>query len=130
MQRIILRVLSAVTGLLFINGGLNKFLNYMPVPDDLPESLQRDFAALVEIEWLMPLIGAAEIVGGLLLLFPRTRALGTLVLIPVATGILLTHLLVDPAQLVIPVVIWVVLLWIIYTDLEKFLPLVRPFPGR
>ena len=125
MQRIILRVLSAVTGLLFINGGLNKFLNYMPVPDDLPESLQRDFAALVEIEWLMPLIGAAEIVGGLLLLFPRTRALGTLVLIPVATGILLTHLLVDPAQLVIPVVIWVVLVWIILADIQKFLPLVR-----
>ena len=125
MKRIILIVLSAITGLLFINGGLNKFLNYMPVPDDLPEALQRDFAALVEIEWLMPLLGTAEIVGGLLLLFPRTRALGTLVLIPVAVGIVLTHLFVDPGQLVIPAVIWGVLLWIIVADIQKFLPLVR-----
>lgn len=125
MQRIILRVLSIVTGLLFINGGLNKFLHYMPVPDDLPAAMLQDMAAIQEISWLLPLIAVAEIVGGLLLLFPRTRALGTLVLIPVAVGIVLTHLFVDPGQLVIPAVIWGVLLWIIVDDFDKFLPLLK-----
>lgn len=130
MKRIILLVLSVLTGLLFINGGLNKFLNYMPVPDDLPAAMVQDMAAMEEISWLLPLVAVAEIVGGALLLFPRTRALGTLVLIPLSTGILLTHLVIDPAQLVIPIIIWAVLLWIIFTDLEKFLPLIRRTPPR
>ena len=129
MKRTILTVLSVITGLLFINGGLNKFLNYMPVPDDLPAAMLQDMAALQEISWLLPLVAAAEIVGGLLLLFPRTRALGTLVLVPVAVGIVLTHLTVDPGQLVIPAVIWGVLGWIIVDDMEKFLPLLQRRSG-
>ncbi|WP_116126342.1 hypothetical protein [Lewinella sp. IMCC34183] len=43
-----------LTGLLRVNGGPNKFFNYMPVPDDLPN----DFTALMEIEWVVPLTGA------------------------------------------------------------------------
>ena len=124
MKRIILIVLSVLTGLLFINSGLNKYFNYMPVPDDLPQGLLDDSRALMEISWLLPLIGTAEIVGGALLFLPRTRALGTLILVPVAVGILLTHLTVAPEQLVIPLVIWAVLIWIIVEDRRKFLPLV------
>ena len=125
MKRIILIVLSVIVGLLFINSGLNKFLNYLPVPDDLPQALLDDSNALLEIAWLLPLIGTAEIVGGALLFFPRTRALGTLILVPVAAGILLTHLTVAPDSLFIALVIWAVLIWIIVEDRRKFLPLVR-----
>jgi hypothetical protein len=56
-----------------MNGGLNKFFNYMPVPKDLPEGLVRDFGALTEISWLMPLIGFAEVVGGLLIMLPKDK---------------------------------------------------------
>ncbi|HBF18509.1 MAG TPA: DoxX family protein [Cryomorphaceae bacterium] len=112
-------------GLLFINGGLNKFFNYMPVPEDIPEPMLKDFQAIMEIAWLMPLIGLAEVAGGLLILFPKTRALGALILFPVAVGILLTHIFVEPNSLLIALVIWAILLWILIDNRKKYAPLIR-----
>jgi hypothetical protein len=54
MFRKVLNVVSILFGLLLINGGLNKFLNYMPVPEGLPVAFVRDNEAFLEISWLMP----------------------------------------------------------------------------
>ncbi len=123
MKRIVLNVFSVIFGLLLINGGLDKFFQYMPTPEDLNPQLIEDFEALGQVSWLFPLVGLAEIVGGILLLFPRTRALGALVVFPVMMGVLLTHIFSAPEGLHIAVVIWVILLWIIYDNRHKFLPL-------
>lgn len=125
MKQKILNVASILFALLLINGGLNKFLNYMPVPDNLPEALIKDSMAMMEISWLMPMVGAAEIFGGLLLIFPRTRALGALVVFPVMVGVLLTHISVAPEGLPVALVIWAVLLWIIIHDRHKYLALLQ-----
>lgn len=125
MKEKIFNGLSIVFGLLLLNGGLNKFLNYMPVPDDLPQALIKDNLAIIEITWLMPLIGFAEIVGGILILFPKTRALGALVVFPVMVGVLLTHIFVAPGGLLIAIVIWAMLLWIIFENRYKYLTLIK-----
>jgi putative oxidoreductase len=124
MQKKILNVLSALFGLLLINGGLDKHFHYMPVPSDLPEALMKDNAAFMEISWLMPLVGAAELLAGLLILFPKTRALGALVAFPVMVGVLLVHLTVAPEGLPIAAVIWLILGWIIYDNRKKYLPMI------
>ncbi|PZR40149.1 MAG: DoxX family protein [Azospira oryzae] len=126
MAKKILTGVSVLMALLFINGGLNKFLNYMPVPDGLPDELMKDTAALMEIAWLMPLVGAAEILGGLLIILPRTRALGALVLFPIMAGILLTHLTVAPDGVIMALVLWAILIWIIIDNKDKYLHLIRP----
>ncbi|WP_439481031.1 DoxX family membrane protein [Cyclobacterium plantarum] len=118
-------VIAVLFGLLLMNGGLNKFFNYMPVPEGLPEALVKDNLALIEIEWLMPLIGFAEVLGGLLIFFPKTRALGALVVFPVMVGILLTHIFVAPEGLVIALIIWAILLWIIFENRSKYLNLLK-----
>ena len=125
MKTIIFNVISVLFGLLLINGGLNKFLNYMPVPENLPEALMKDNAALMEISWLIPLIAIAELIGGLLILIPKTRALGALIVFPVMVGVLLTHIYVAPEGLPIAIIIWAVLLWIIYQNREKYYILLR-----
>ncbi len=125
MKSKIFNVLSILFGLLLINGGLNKFLNYMPVPEDLPEALLQDNVAFMEIAWLMPLVGIAEVVGGILILFPKTRALGALIVFPVMVGVLLTHIFVAPEGLPIALVIWAILLWILYENRTKYAPLVK-----
>lgn len=121
----IFNVLSILFGLLLINGGLNKFLNYMPVPEDLPEALLQDNVAFMEIAWLMPLVGIAEVVGGIFILFPKTRALGALIVFPVMVGVLLTHIFVAPEGLPIALVIWAILLWILYENRTKYALLVK-----
>lgn len=125
MKSKLLTILSVIMGLLLINGGLNKFFNYMPVPDDLAPELAKDFAALIEISWLMPLIAIAEIVGGILIMAPKTRALGALVIFPVMVGVLLTHIFVDPSQLIVPLVIWAILIWIIIDNKQKYAPIFK-----
>lgn len=65
MAKKVLFVVSALFGLMFINAGLNKFYNYMPVPEDLPTELVNDMMAMSEIIWLTPLVAVAEILGGL-----------------------------------------------------------------
>ena len=125
MKQKIMFVLSLLTGLMLINAGLNKFLNYIPVPEDLPENMKRINDAFMEIGWLLPLIGAAEILGGILFIIPKTKALGALVIFPVMVGILLTHIIIMPAGLVMATVLMAINLWVIYENREKYLPMIR-----
>ena len=125
MKNRILNILTSIYGLLFINGGLAKLLKYMPTPTDLPEAVVKDNAALAEISWLLPLIGTAEVLGGLLIIIPKTRALGALVVFPVMVGVLLHHIFVDPKNIVIAIVIWIALIGIILKNKVKYLPLIK-----
>lgn len=125
MKTKILTVLSALFGLMFINSGLNKFFNYMPMPEEMPEAMMNDFNAFVEISWLMPLIAIAEIIGGILLIFPKMRALGGLIVFPVMVGILLTHIIVEPSGLIMAIVLWAILIWVLYEDRKKLEPLFK-----
>ena len=99
IKNTILFVLSLLFGLFFINAGLNKFFNYMPMPEKMPEKLVTAMTGIMAVGWLMPLIGIAEIIGGLLIIFPKTRALGALVIFPVMVGIILTNTVTDTSGL-------------------------------
>lgn len=124
MKAKILNVVSLLFGLLFANSGLNKFFNYIPVPEGLPEEIVKDNAALMEIAWLLPLIGFIEILAGILVIIPRTRALGALIVFPVMVGILLTHLTTAPEGLPMAVVLWGILIWILIENKKKLLPII------
>ena len=117
-------VLSLLFGLMFINAGLNKFFNYLPVPDDMPEKMMKMFAAMMEITWLMPLLATFEIIGGILFIIPRTRALGAVVITPIMFGILAHHITLGDG-LAIPLALAAILLWVIYENREKYMGLIR-----
>jgi len=120
MKNKILFVLCLLTGLMFINAGLDKFLHYMPVPKDLPEKMVKVLKAFMEIGWLLPLVGAMEVVGGLLLIVPRTRALGAIVLVPLLTGILLANISMAPSGLPIVFALIAIIIWVIIDNREKY----------
>ncbi len=123
MKNKILFVVALLFGLLFINAGLNKFFNYMPMPQNMPEETIRDFQAMKEIIWLMPLLGLTEIIGGLLIIFPQKRALGAVILFPIVVGIVLTHIFVDMSGLPMAIVVAAILGWIIYENRDAYEPL-------
>ena len=125
MKQKIIFVLSLLLGLMFINAGLNKFLNYMPVPENLPEEMQKTADAFNQIGWIMPLVGFAELLGGILFIFPKTRALGALVLFPVMIGILFTNGMSMPSGLPIALLLFAVILWVIYENRRKYLPIIK-----
>lgn len=125
MKSKILFVLCLLTSLMFINAGLDKFFHYMPMPKEMPEKMVKTGKAFMEIGWLLPLVGAAEILGGLLLIFPRTRALGAVVIVPVLTGILLANISMAPSGLPIVFALIAIIVWVIIDNREKYLPMIR-----
>jgi uncharacterized membrane protein YphA (DoxX/SURF4 family) len=125
MKKKILFVVSLLFGLMFINGGLNKFFNYMPVPKDLPENLMKIMTAFNQVGWLLPLIAVAEIVGGILFITNKFRALGAIIIFPVLVGIILTHLIYAPSGLPVALVLLVIELWVIIENWSKYLPMIK-----
>ena len=123
MKNKITLVLSVIFGLMFINAGLNKFFNYMPMPENIPQKMMKAMTAMNEIGWLMPLVGFAEVLGGLLIIFPKTRALGALIIFPVMVGIVLTNTVTDTSGLPLTLVFLLILLWIMYESRHKYRPI-------
>ena len=125
MKKKILFGVSLLFGLMFINSGLNKFFHYMPMPKDMPENMMKLMGAMMEIGWLFPLVAVAEIVGGILFITNKFRALGAIIIFPVLVGVLLTHILVAPSGLPMALVLLGIEIWIIIENREKYLPMVR-----
>ena len=125
MKKKILLVLSILFGLMLTNSGLNKFLNFMPLPENMPEKLTQLMASLTEIGCLMPLVGGVEVVAGLLFMIPKYRALAAIVVFPIMIGIMLTHTFTDTSGLPVALVLFVINIWVIYENREKYIPMIR-----
>lgn len=125
MKQKILMVLSILFGLMFINSGLNKFFNYMPMPEEMPEKMMSLMAAFMTIGWLMPLVAVAEISGGVLFMFRKFRALGAVIIFPIVVGIFLIHIIQEPSGLPIAIVLMAINLWVIFENWQKYLSMIK-----
>ena len=125
MKKKILFIASLLFGLMFINSGLNKFFHYMPVPKDIPANMLELMGAFMTIGWLMPLIATAEIVGGILFITNKYRALGAIIILPVMVGVLLTHIIDAPSGLPIALPLFVINIWVIIENRSKYLPMIE-----
>jgi putative oxidoreductase len=124
MKNKVLFVLSLLLGLMMINSGLNKFFEYIPMSEQGSQDLMDLLTAMKTIAWLIPLVAVVEIIGGLLLIIPKTRALGAIVLFPVIVGILVSHIVDDPAGIAIAIILMAINLWVIYENRAKYLPMI------
>jgi len=125
MKHKVLFIVCLLVGLLFINGGLNKFLHYIPAPKDMPEDMMKIMTAFMTITWLMPLVATAELIGGVLFIIPKFRALGAIIIFPITLGIVLLHSINAPSGLPIALVVFAVILWAIYENRAKYLPMIE-----
>lgn len=96
----------------------------MPMPEEMPEQAMKMFTAMQAISWLMPLLAAFEILGGLLFIIPRVRALGAVILTPIIIGIVAHHAVSDGA-LILPLVMLAIHIWVVIENKEKYLPMIR-----
>ena len=124
MKRKIQFVICLLVGLMYINSGLNKIFNYLPMPADLPPNMLNVMNAFNTIGWLLPLVAVAEIVGGIFFILPRFRALGAIILFPVSIGIVLTHVADAPIGTPFALVFLLVNLWIIIDSRQKYQPMI------
>jgi len=83
-------------GLILIVFGANKFLNFMPTPE-LTGGAADFMGALGNTGYMFPLIGALEVITGLLLIFNKWVPFALVVIAPLAVNMLLYHLKFDLA---------------------------------
>ena len=89
---IIARVLL---GLIFVVFGSNAFLHFIPMPP-LPQDLAGDYLRVFFASGYVYVIGAIEVIGGLLLLIGRFVPLGLAILGAIIFNILVFHTLMAP----------------------------------
>lgn len=118
-MKIVKFILCLLLGLIFINAGLDKFFQYMPVPPLKPE-LQNVDEAFRTIQWLLPLVGFVEVIGGFLFIIPKTRALGAIILLPIFLGIMIHTSYWAPEALLIPSILFIVEMFILYENRKKY----------
>lgn len=127
MKQKINLILSILFGGLLANTGLNKLLpkdlKYMPKPEML-DAAKATMRALVESGWIWEMVGISQIIGGILLMIPRFRALGSIILLPVNIGIFLFHAIQDaPERMPMSIMILAINIWFVYDCRRKYKPL-------
>jgi putative oxidoreductase len=91
--KLIIRVLF---GLMLVIFGLNKFLQFMPMPP-MPEAAGEFMGALVKSGYLMIIVAIVEVVAGVLLLVNKYQFLVLVVVFPVILNAFLFHIFLDLA---------------------------------
>jgi uncharacterized membrane protein YphA (DoxX/SURF4 family) len=106
-------------GLVFVVFGLNGFFNFI-APPEMNETAGAFIGALAGTGYFMVVVKLVEVVAGLMILTGRFLPLGLILLAPVSVHILLFHIFLDPAGLVMAVVIIVLQLFLAWAYRDSF----------
>jgi putative oxidoreductase len=116
-------IARSLLGLIFVTFGLNMFLNFIHMPP--PEGPAREFMTALFMSHYLYVVGALQVIGGLILLSGRWMPLGLTLLGPVIVNIVLFHALMAPAGLPMALVVSVLALFLLWRYREYFLGLVK-----
>lgn len=119
MQQHVKQIPAYLLGLLFFGlGGIGYFFKLLPTPENLPTDVV-NYMTLMEKTGYMKAIKAFELIGGLLLFFPKTRAAGLCIIVPIAINVLFYEVFIaKEAGIGIACVVLSILA--IYFNKEKF----------
>ena len=120
-------IIRVVLGLIFVTFGLNMFLNFIHMPPP-PEGPAREFMTALFMSHYVYVVGALQVVGGLILLSGRWIPLGLTLLGPVIVNILCFHLLMAPAGLPMAIVVSLLALFLLWRYREHFAGVVKNAP--
>ena len=110
--------LRILLGLILVVFGANKFLDFMPHME-MPEPAGNLMMAMMASGYMLKLVGATEIVVGILLLIKKWVPLALVVLAPISVNMILFHLFLAPAGIVPAAVVTIINIALIYNNWSK-----------
>lgn len=125
MNQKVTRIISVLLGIMLIIFGINKFLNFMPAPENMPESASNFMKAMIDTGYLFKFIGLVEIVSGILLLINKWVPFALLIIAPVTLNIIMFHLMLDVADILPGAIIFILLVYLFRANWSKFSPLFK-----
>ncbi|MGB8356805.1 MAG: hypothetical protein WCD79_23105 [Chthoniobacteraceae bacterium] len=117
-------IARSLLGLIFVVFGSNMFLHFIPMPPP-PEGPAREFMTALFMSHYLYVIGALQVVGGLILLSGRWVPLGLTLLGPVIVNIVCFHVLMAPAGLPMALVVSFLALFLLWRYRKHFVGLVK-----
>lgn len=108
-MKIVVLAARILLGILFLVSGLNKFLNFIPMPP--PPGLAGQFLGAMFVSHYLFVVATIEIVTAILLLVNRYVPLALTLLGAVIVNVFLYHLLLAPSGL--PIAIFTIVLWFV-----------------
>ena len=121
-MKILKTILCVLFGLMFISSGLDNFLHFLPTPPMSTEEL-KIWEAMEGLVWLLPLISIIQVLGGLLFLFAKTRALGAIVILIMTLPIVFHNAVFMPEGLIITGPLFLINVWMIGENWGKYKPM-------
>jgi len=117
-------IARSLLGLIFVVFGSNMFLHFIPMPPP-PEGPAREFMTALFLSHYLYVVGALQVVGGVLLFTGRWTPLGLALVGPVIVNILCFHVLMAPAGLPMAIVVSLLALFLLWRYREHFAGLVK-----
>jgi putative oxidoreductase len=117
-------IVRLLLGLVFLVFGLNGFLHFIPNMG-MPAPAVSFFGALAATGYMLPLIFATQIIGGLLLLLGVFVPLALALLAPVVVNIFLFHLYLVPGGLPLAAIVVLFELFLVSVHRAAFAPMLH-----
>jgi uncharacterized membrane protein YphA (DoxX/SURF4 family) len=112
-------ILRILLGLILVVFGANKFLDFMPHME-MPEAAGNFMGAMMATGYMFKLVGATEVVVGLLLIAKKAVPFALIVLAPVALNMVFFHLFLAPAGIVPAAVVTLLTIVLIYDNWNSY----------
>lgn len=84
-------IAGALLGLLFLTFGSNFFIGFIEIPPPPEDSYAAGFMGAMYMTGMLAFVKTLQIIGGVLVAIPKTRAIGLLILTPIIINIVLFH---------------------------------------
>jgi putative oxidoreductase len=112
-------------GLIFVVFGSNAFLHFLPMPP-LPQNLAGDFVRVFFASGYVYVIGAMQLIGGLLLLIGRFVPLGLTILAAIIFNIWVFHILMAPEGFPPALIVTMLELFLVWSYRAAFIGIFQP----
>lgn len=119
---IIVRVLM---GLMFLQASLMFFLKMYPAQPEMSKDIMTYMSGLT-IGHTLEIIKAIELLCALCFLIGRYVALATVVLFPITVNIFLYHVMLDPSNMLVAVLIFIAHIFLIYAYRKNYAGMLNP----
>jgi len=121
-------IARSLLGLIFVVFGSNMFLHFIPMPPP-PEGPARDFMMALFVSHYLYVVGALQVVGGLLLFTGRRVPLGLTLLGPVIVNIVCFHAFMAPAGLPMAITVSALAVFLLWHHRGNFAGLLKAPAG-